>query len=145
MVPDTMFDALSPSLAAALKSRGFSTLTPIQQAVLDPAHEGRDLRLFSQTGSGKTVAIGLVLAPVLEPFASAAASGTPLLPAARPVTIVIAPTRELAAQLARELTWLFNPLGASVCAVTGGTSTGGDSSITGTICQQEAGIMSGGS
>lgn len=115
------FDALSPAIAEALTSRGFSSLTPIQQAVLDPAHEGRDLRLFSQTGSGKTVAIGLVLTPALELAASERVSN-PHVGMAAPAAIVIAPTRELAAQLARELTWLFAPLGASVCAVTGGTS-----------------------
>ncbi|MDC0744468.1 DEAD/DEAH box helicase [Polyangium mundeleinium] len=121
----TELDALSPALAAAFQSRGYTSLTPIQEAVLDPAHAGRDLRLFSQTGSGKTVAIGLVLAPDLERIVAERASATPPSApsaAATPATIVIAPTRELAAQLARELSWLFRPLGASVCAVTGGTS-----------------------
>ncbi|MRG96196.1 DEAD/DEAH box helicase [Polyangium spumosum] len=116
-------DSLSPALAAAFQSRGYSSLTPIQEAVLDPSHAGRDLRLFSQTGSGKTVAIGLVLAPDLERILAERASATETPGAcATPATIVIAPTRELAAQLARELSWLFRPLGASVCAVTGGTS-----------------------
>jgi ATP-dependent RNA helicase DeaD len=120
MPSDPTFSALSPALAAALSSRGFETLTPIQQAVLDPAHQGRDLRLFSKTGSGKTVAVGLVLAPDLERIARERVPAAPA--AARPAVILIAPTRELAAQLARELAWLFQPLGASVCAVTGGTS-----------------------
>jgi ATP-dependent RNA helicase DeaD len=121
MPPDPTFAALSPPLAAALEARGFSTLTPIQQAVLDPAHAGRDLRLFSQTGSGKTVAVGLVLAPELERVAAERALAGPSA-AGAPAVILIAPTRELAAQLARELTWLFQPIGASVCAVTGGAS-----------------------
>ncbi len=121
MSPDSMFSALSPALAAALESRGFSTLTPIQQAVLAPDLSGRDLRLFSQTGSGKTVAVGLVLAPELARITSERAAAATTGRAA-PAAILIAPTRELAAQLARELTWLFQPIGASVCAVTGGTS-----------------------
>src|SRR3954470_20733587 len=120
MPPDPMFAALSPALSpgliAALESRGFSSLTPIQRAVLDPTHQGRDLRLFSQTGSGKTVAVGLVLAPDLERVAAGRPSAAPAT-AATPSVILIAPTRELAAQLARELTWLFRPLGASVCSV----------------------------
>jgi ATP-dependent RNA helicase DeaD len=120
MSSDPTFAALSPVLSAALSSRGFETLTPIQQAVLAPAHQGRDLRLFSQTGSGKTVAVGLVLAPDLERIAKERAPAAST--AATPAVILIAPTRELAAQLARELAWLFQPLGASVCAVTGGTS-----------------------
>ena len=121
MPSDPPFAAISPVLAAALERRGFSTLTPIQQAVLDPAHQGRDLRLFSQTGSGKTVAVGLVLAPELERVVAERAPAGPS-GAATPAVILIAPTRELAAQLARELTWLFEPLGLTVCSVTGGTS-----------------------
>ena len=49
-------------LAAAMARRGFAELTSVQQAVLDAESAGRDLRISSQTGSGKTVAIGLALA-----------------------------------------------------------------------------------
>ena len=52
---------LGPELAGALSQRGFAGLTTVQEAVLDPSVEGRDLRLTSQTGSGKTVALGLAL------------------------------------------------------------------------------------
>jgi len=121
MLTDPLFSDLSPAISEALTQRGFTTLTPIQQAVLDPAHEGRDLRLFSQTGSGKTVAVGLVLAPELERMAQAHA-GEASTGVATPGVVLIAPTRELAAQLGRELSWLYAPLGASVCVVTGGTS-----------------------
>ncbi|MCC6554114.1 MAG: DEAD/DEAH box helicase [Polyangiaceae bacterium] len=121
MTHDSPFTSLSPAVASALEAHGFSDLTPIQRAVLDPAHEGRDLRLFSKTGSGKTVAVGLVLAPELERLAAERA-GAEHGPQATPAVVLIAPTRELAAQLARELTWLFRPLGASVCTVTGGAS-----------------------
>ena len=61
------------SLAAALaKKAGFSSLTSVQQAVLDPALRGRDLRITSQTGSGKTVAIGLVVADMVMTTPAAA-------------------------------------------------------------------------
>ena len=53
---------LRPALAGALEKKGFTELTPVQEAVLDPALAGRDLRITSQTGSGKTVAIGFALA-----------------------------------------------------------------------------------
>ena len=53
-------------LAAALSKRGFESLTPVQLAVLDPALAGRDLRVSSQTGSGKTVAIGLAEAEAFD-------------------------------------------------------------------------------
>ena len=120
MMPSPPFDTLSPRIRGALEARGFASLTQVQQAVLDPALAGRDLRIFSQTGSGKTVAVGLAIAPDLEKAADARGSGAS--PAAHPFALVIAPTRELATQIARELSWLFEPLGVKVAAVTGGAS-----------------------
>ena len=117
MSPPPTFDDLSPAIRAALEGRGFTELTPVQEAVLDPALAGRDLRIFSQTGSGKTVAVGLAIAPDLARAATAAPVPSP---AARPFALVVAPTRELAAQIAAELGWLFAPAG--VVAVTGGQS-----------------------
>lgn len=104
-------------LDAVLRARGFERLTPIQSAVLDPALAGRDLRMSSQTGSGKTVAIGLVLAESVRAHKRGGSSRI-----ARPTALVIAPTRELAAQVARELGWLFAPLKGKVVGVTGGAS-----------------------
>ncbi|WP_437964372.1 DEAD/DEAH box helicase [Sorangium sp. So ce260] len=130
MNPDSLLDALPAPLAGALARRGFTSLTPVQQAVLAPELAGRDLRVSSQTGSGKTVAIGLALAPRLERAlaeraATAAPDGAPRT-AAAPVAVIIAPTRELAAQIAGELGWLLSPLGARVACVTGGTSFGAE-------------------
>ncbi|MGB5285449.1 MAG: DEAD/DEAH box helicase, partial [Polyangiales bacterium] len=110
-------------LGAALRKAGFENFTAIQQAILDPDLAGRDLRISSQTGSGKTVALGLLLGPTV---AIAAATAEPRkarrsAPAA-PVALLIAPTRELAGQLGRELRWLYEPLKARVLVVTGGTS-----------------------
>ncbi|WP_437585992.1 DEAD/DEAH box helicase [Sorangium sp. So ce1000] len=130
MNPDSSLDALPAPLAGALARRGFTSLTPVQQAVLAPELAGRDLRVSSQTGSGKTVAIGLALAPRLERAlaeraAAAAPDGAPRT-AAAPAAVIIAPTRELAAQIAGELGWLLSPLGARVACVTGGTSFGAE-------------------
>lgn len=110
-------------LGAALRKAGFETFTAIQQAILDPELTGRDLRISSQTGSGKTVALGLLLAPSVAIAAATAPSrkGRKVAPAT-PVALLIAPTRELAGQLGRELRWLYAPLGARVLVVTGGTS-----------------------
>jgi ATP-dependent RNA helicase DeaD len=110
-------------LGAALRKAGFEQFTAIQQAILAPDLTGRDLRISSQTGSGKTVALGLLLA---QTVAAAAAAPTPRKtrkssPAA-PVALIIAPTRELAGQLGRELRWLYAPLRGRVLVVTGGTS-----------------------
>ena len=110
-------------LGAALRNAGFESFTAIQQAILDPELAGRDLRISSQTGSGKTVALGLLLAPSV---AIAAATATPQKSrksaTAAPVALLIAPTRELAGQLGRELRWLYEPFAARVLVVTGGTS-----------------------
>jgi ATP-dependent RNA helicase DeaD len=113
---DDAADLLGPALTGALAERGFSALTAVQEAVLDPGVEGRDLRISSQTGSGKTVAIGLLIRHV--DYASVVAQAGVALPRA----IVIAPTRELAKQVEAELTWLLAPLGAKVVSVIGGSS-----------------------
>jgi ATP-dependent RNA helicase DeaD len=112
-----MSEAASSDLAEApqalrdpLLRRGFTALTPIQTAVLDPELQNRDLRLSSQTGSGKTVALGFLLADHVAP--SAEGRG--------PFAIVLVPTRELAAQVQSELAWLFADLKARVISVTGG-------------------------
>lgn len=110
-------------LGPALRKAGFETFTAIQQAILDPELTGRDLRISSQTGSGKTVALGLLLAPTVAIAAATAPEkkGRKVAPGA-PVALLIAPTRELAGQLGRELRWLYAPLGGRVVVVTGGTS-----------------------
>lgn len=120
---DSIFSEVPAGLGPVLEQRGFQSLTGIQRAVLDPEVEGRDLRIMSQTGSGKTVALGLVVATSVE---EAAASERPNCGPARPEVLLVAPTRELAVQLADELTWLFRPLGARVGSLTGGTSLGVD-------------------
>ena len=85
-------------LATAMRARGFTELTAVQQAVLAAAPEGRDLRISSQTGSGKTVAIGLGLAPALLDGERASRDRH---------VLVLVPTRELAMQVRDELKWLF--------------------------------------
>jgi ATP-dependent RNA helicase DeaD len=108
------FEQLAPLLAEALAARGYSEPTPVQAAVLEPEAEGRDLIVSAQTGSGKTVAFGLAIAPQLL-----GAEGA--LPFARePLALVVAPTRELALQVSRELGWLYAKLGARVATCVGG-------------------------
>jgi ATP-dependent RNA helicase DeaD len=105
---------VGPALASALADRGYDTLTPVQDAVLDESLDGRDLRITSQTGSGKTIAIGFAVRDLLDDLT--VQYGGP----ARPRVLVLAPTRELAKQVADELTWLYAPLRVRVAAVTGG-------------------------
>ncbi|MEZ6016797.1 MAG: DEAD/DEAH box helicase [Planctomycetota bacterium] len=117
----TPFAQLPTPLRTALEARGFESFTAVQSAVLDAVGDGCDLRISSQTGSGKTVALGLAMATdVLD---DALLVARPTREYRGPVALVIVPTRELAAQVAEELTWLFAEVpGASVDVVTGGTS-----------------------
>ncbi len=112
--PVDLTHRVGPALASALSAKGYDTLTPVQEAVLDEALEGRDLRITSQTGSGKTIAIGFAVRDLLDDLT--AQYGGP----ARPRVLILTPTRELAKQVADELTWLYAPLRVRVAAVTGG-------------------------
>ncbi|HEX8573683.1 MAG TPA: DEAD/DEAH box helicase [Allosphingosinicella sp.] len=108
------FQNLPPRLAGALSARGYATPTPVQAAVLEPEAEGRDLVVSAQTGSGKTVAFGLAMAPQL--LAEGGDSGF----AREPLALIVAPTRELALQVSRELAWLYAPAGARIATCVGG-------------------------
>ncbi|MFN3613251.1 MAG: DEAD/DEAH box helicase [Rubrimonas sp.] len=110
----TTLDGVPPGFAEALAARGYETLTPVQQAVLDPDLAGRDALVSAQTGSGKTVAFGLAIANTL--LGGAERFG----PAARPLGLAVAPTRELALQVQRELEWLYAPTGAVIAQCVGG-------------------------
>lgn len=108
------FDQLPGFLSEAIAARGYSAPTPVQAAVLEPDAEGRDLIVSAQTGSGKTVAFGLAMAPQLLEE-----SGR--LPFVRePLALVIAPTRELALQVSRELEWLYAKAGGRIATCVGG-------------------------
>ncbi|WP_273692267.1 DEAD/DEAH box helicase [Ketogulonicigenium vulgare] len=105
---------IAAPLAAALSQRGYETLTAVQQAVLAPEADGRDLLVSAQTGSGKTVAFGIAVAPDLLGDDNILPLNTP------PVALFIAPTRELALQVAQELTWLYANAGAQIATCVGG-------------------------
>ncbi|CDX38179.1 DEAD/DEAH helicase [Mesorhizobium sp. SOD10] len=108
------FETIVPALAQALRDRGYVELTPVQKAVLGPELGEADALVSAQTGSGKTVAFGLAVAPTLlgeaQRFANAGA----------PLGLVVAPTRELALQVRRELEWLYALAGAEIASCVGG-------------------------
>jgi ATP-dependent RNA helicase DeaD len=105
---------LPPALAETLAARGYSELTPVQVAVAAADAAGRDLLVSSKTGSGKTVAYGLAFAADLL-----SENGALPLPGP-PLALIIAPTRELAQQVQRELEWLYAKAGARVTSCVGG-------------------------
>lgn len=104
----------APALTRALEKRGYDTLTPVQAAILAPELRDADLMVSAQTGSGKTVAFGLALAPTIlgknERFEQAR----------DPLALVIAPTRELAMQVKAEIQWLYAEAGGIVASCVGG-------------------------
>ena len=102
------------TISRALTERNYDIPTAVQLAVLEPKAEERDLVVSAQTGSGKTVAYGLAIAKTLlgdtDQFSADAA----------PVALVVAPTRELAMQVQRELIWLYFYTGARIISCVGG-------------------------
>ena len=113
---DPSTSGIHPALASALARQGYESLTPVQTAVLEAEAAGRDLLVSAQTGSGKTVAFGLAIAPTLLGSAETQLLGPP----DRPVGLIIAPTRELALQVERELAWLYADAGAVMASCVGG-------------------------
>jgi len=108
------FAAIHPALASALTAKGYSQLTPVQLAMTSGDHGEADLLVSAQTGSGKTVAFGIAIASTLlgsaERFDAAAA----------PLGLIIAPTRELAIQVQRELDWLYAAAQVKIATCVGG-------------------------
>ena len=113
MVPFTSL-RLHPSLVKAIKELGFVRPTPIQQQAIPPALQGRDLIACAQTGSGKTAAF---LLPIINR----------LLERPQPTTraLVLAPTRELAAQILDDANALAVHTPVTAAAVYGGVGMGG--------------------
>ena len=100
---------LQPPLRAALRDLHFSEPTPIQALAIPPALEGRDVLGSAETGSGKTAAFGLaILQRLMEK------------PRGKTRALILAPTRELADQIAKHLTALAKHTNVTVAAVYGG-------------------------
>lgn len=104
----------SPLLDQALAERSYTEPTPVQTAVLADAAAGRDLLVSAQTGSGKTVAYGLSIAKNLLGDADRFERS------AKPLALIVTPTRELALQVQRELAWLYQHTGARIVSCVGG-------------------------
>ncbi|HEX6986831.1 MAG TPA: DEAD/DEAH box helicase [Planctomycetaceae bacterium] len=90
----SFFDQLNllAPIHRALAEEGYASPTPVQAAAIPPALEGRDVLGCAQTGTGKTAAFAL---PILDRLGR---SGRGAAPGA-PYALVLAPTRELAAQI----------------------------------------------
>lgn len=91
---------LPQRLVEALEGRGITRLFPIQRAVLVPALEGRDIIARAKTGTGKTLAFGI---PILKQLSEDDQEGSLKMRGRLPRVLVLAPTRELAKQVEKEI------------------------------------------
>ncbi|MDZ4094235.1 MAG: DEAD/DEAH box helicase [Paracoccaceae bacterium] len=106
---------LSPKILKALEKTTYTQPTPIQVQAIPHIMAGRDLMGLAQTGTGKTAAFGLPLLHRLMDI------GNP--PGARNVrALILAPTRELVAQISDNLEVFTKGTPTKVTTVTGGAS-----------------------
>lgn len=101
------------NIVSGLISRGIESPFPVQEATLPDALAGHDICGKAPTGSGKTLAFGIAIA----------AKVTKSRPG-RPTGLVLVPTRELAAQVAKEISMLCGGSDIRVSAVYGGAGYG---------------------
>ena len=99
---------VTEAVAGALARRGFDSPFAVQSLVIPDVLDGRDVMVKSPTGSGKTLAFGVPLADLVDP-------GGPW-----PSALVLAPTRELAAQIVDELAGVMKASDLRITAVYGG-------------------------
>lgn len=105
---------IHPALASALEAKGYNQLTPVQLEMTNEKYGQADLLVSAQTGSGKTIAFGIAIASTLL------GSATRFDTAAAPLGLIIAPTRELAIQVQRELAWLYAETQIRIATCVGG-------------------------
>lgn len=112
----TAFDALDlhPRLLRGIRDAGFETMRPIQADTIPAAIEGQDILGLAQTGTGKTAAFAI---PILEVMLSDPSPG--------PSALIVAPTRELASQIERDIRNLARSTKLSTVTVFGGVNQRG--------------------
>jgi superfamily II DNA/RNA helicase len=107
-----------PEIADALERGGITKPFPIQEMTLSVALLGNDLIGQARTGTGKTLAFGI---PLLQRTTSPGRPGYDELAApGKPQALVVAPTRELAVQVARDFELASADLGTRILNVYGG-------------------------
>ena len=104
---------LSPKVLEAVKAAGYTTPTPIQAQAIPPALERRDVLGLAQTGSGKTAAFALPMLTIMEKGRARARM---------PRTLILEPTRELAAQVQDAFETLGQQHKLTVALLIGGVS-----------------------
>src|SRR3989442_8324942 len=111
---------LTPASLDAIAAAGYSMPTPIQARAIPPILDGSDLIGCAQTGTGKTAAFAI---PTIERLTGAGARALGR-PGGGPPALVLAPTRELALQIAPTLDTLGRTPGLRTVVLIGGESMG---------------------
>ncbi len=106
---------LAPKVLKAVEDAGYETPTPIQEGAIPPALEGRDVLGIAQTGTGKTASFTL---PMITMLARGRAR------ARMPRSLVLCPTRELAAQVAENFDTYAKYVKLTKALLIGGVSFG---------------------
>ncbi|WP_170505642.1 DEAD/DEAH box helicase [Ruegeria arenilitoris] len=104
---------LNPKVLKAIEEAGYESPTPIQEGAIPPALEGRDVLGIAQTGTGKTASFTL---PMITMLARGRAR------ARMPRSLVLCPTRELAAQVAENFDTYSKHLKLTKALLIGGVS-----------------------
>ena len=100
---------LLPEIQEAISGMGFKTPTPVQARTFKTAVSGRDFIAMAQTGTGKTAAFGIPIAQRIEPKSGVQA-------------LILAPTRELALQVSKEIGRIGAGRSIQCAAIYGGAS-----------------------
>lgn len=109
--------SFSPELLRALNELNFDTLTPVQRSAIPAVRKGKDVLVSAQTGTGKTAAFAL---PLIHKLADVEHHATHA-----PRALVLAPTRELAEQIANNFKAFANYTSLSTVALFGGVNIAG--------------------
>jgi ATP-dependent RNA helicase RhlE len=109
----SVFAALIEPLRRAVAEEGYTEPTPIQQQAIPPLLQGRDLLGCAQTGTGKTAAFTL---PLLQEMTQTPKPAQP----GRPRALILAPTRELAAQIGASISTYGRHLNVTHTVIFGG-------------------------
>jgi ATP-dependent RNA helicase RhlE len=109
---------LAPEIQQAVETCGYTDMTPVQVQAIIPARRGKDILANAQTGTGKTAAFALPILQQMVEKPKDTESGSPR-------ALILAPTRELAEQLAQSIGSYAQFLPLSVTALYGGVKMAG--------------------
>ncbi len=115
---------LSTVLIHALHAQGFHDATPVQAQSIEAAAAGRGVLALAPTGSGKTYAYALPILDALLRTPPARRKGKPTQPRERLRALVLVPTRELAQQVAKDLSLLVRGTVLRLACVYGKSAIG---------------------